>query len=366
MKHDIKKIAAQFQIDGRYIASEPYGTGHINDTYASRYKTADGEARFIHQRINQNVFGNPPELMDNVARVTKYQRKKIIAAGGNPDRESLTLVPTTDDKIFLTDDEGNFWRTYLFITGAKTYDVVENIDHVFSAARTFGQFQKLLADLPGDRLHETIPNFHNTKLRFDAFLEALKRDTKSRAREVKEEIDFLLARRQDASVLVNLIKAGKIPERVTHNDTKFNNVMIDDKTGEGVCVIDLDTTMPGLAGYDFGDLVRTAANPGLEDEKDLSGIWLDVDMFTRITHGYLDAARDFLTDVEVEYLVFAARLMVFENAVRFLTDHLSGDVYFKIHREGHNLDRCRTQMKLVQDMENKMDELQAIVAKFAK
>jgi len=366
MKHDVKKIAAQFQLDGQYIAAKPYGTGHINDTYASQYKMGDGEVRFIHQRINQNVFKNPPELMDNVDRVTKYQRKKIIAAGGNPDRESLTLVPTLDDKVFLTDDEGNFWRTYLFITGAKTYDVVENLDHVFNAAKAFGQFQKLLADLPGERLYETIPNFHNTKSRFAAFLDALKQDAKSRVCEVKEEIDFLLAREEDASVLMNLLEAGKIPERVTHNDTKFNNVMIDDKTDEGICVIDLDTTMPGLVGYDFGDLVRTGANPGLEDEKDLSKIWLDVDMFTRIARGYLEASRDFLTDVEIEYLVFAAKLMVFENGVRFLTDHLSGDVYYKIHREGHNLDRCRTQLKLVQDMESKMDELQAIVAKFAK
>ena len=366
MKHDVKKIAAQFQIDGQYIAAEPYGTGHINDTYASNYKMDDEEVRFIHQRINQNIFKNPPELMDNVDRVTRYQREKIIAAGGNPDRESLTLIPTTDDKIFLTDDDGNFWRTYLFITGAKTYDVVENIDHVFNAAKAFGQFQKLLADLPGDRLHETIPNFHNTKLRFGAFLEAIKQDPKSRACEVKKEIDFFLARQEDASLLVNLLEAGKIPERVTHNDTKFNNVMIDDETDEGICVIDLDTTMPGLAGYDFGDLVRTGANPGLEDEKDLSKIWLDVDMFTRITHGYLEASRDFLTDVEIQHLVFSGKLMMFENGMRFLTDHLLGDPYYKVHREGHNLDRTRTQIKLVQDTESKMDELQAIVAKFAK
>ncbi|MCK5113210.1 MAG: phosphotransferase, partial [Phycisphaerae bacterium] len=213
---------------------------------------------------------------------------------------------------------------------------------------------------------ETIPNFHNTKLRFATFQQALKQDVKSRAADVKDEIDFLLGREEDTSVLVDLLEAGKISERVTHNDTKFNNVMIDDNTDEGICVIDLDTTMPGLAGYDFGDLVRTGANSGLEDEKDLSKIYLDVDMFTRITHGYLETSRDFLTDVEIQHLVFAAKLMIFENGIRFLTDHLSGDVYFKIHREGHNLDRCRTQIKLVKDVEDKMDELQAIVAGFAK
>lgn len=366
LKHDLGKIASQFQLDGDYIDAVPYGTGHINDTYASRIKTADGVKRFIHQRINQNVFKKPAELMENVARVTEHQHKKIIAAGGNPARESLTIIKTIDDSNFMLDEDGNFWRTYIFIEDAKTYDQVEKLEHVFNAARAFGLFQRDISDLPGGKLHETIPNFHNTRWRFDNFLAALKEDVKNRAKDVKPEIDFILARQADTSVLLKLVAEGKCPERITHNDTKLNNVMIDDATDAGLCVIDLDTVMPGLPGYDFGDLVRTGANPATEDEKDLSKIQLDVDMFERITSGFLETAREFLNPVEVEYLVFAAKMMIFENCIRFLTDHLAGDVYFKIHHEGHNLDRNRTQMTMVKDLENKMDQLQEIVLKYAK
>ncbi len=364
LKHDVAKLASKFQLGGDFIQAEPYGTGHINDTYASQIRTASGEKRFIHQRINQNVFPRPDELMENVARVTEYQREMIKASGGDPERESLAIIKTIDDEIFLLDDDGSYWRTYIFIERARTYDQVEKLAHVHEAAKAFGKFQKLLANLPGQRLHDTIPNFHNTRWRFDNFLAALKADEKNRAKDVKPEIDFLLAREADTSIMLNLVAEGKCPERVTHNDTKFNNVMIDDETDKGICVIDLDTVMPGLAGYDYGDLVRTGANPATEDEKDLSKIKIDLDMFDRITSGYLETSREFLTPVEIEHLVFAAKLMVFENGIRFLTDHLAGDVYFKIHRPGHNLDRSRTQITMVKDMEDRMDELEEIVRKF--
>ncbi len=366
LKHDVAKVASQFQLNGDYIDAMPYGTGHINDTYASRIKTADGEKRFIHQRINQNVFKKPDELMENIARVTEHQHKKIAAAGGDPTRESLTIIKTVDGGNFLLDDDGNYWRTYIFIENAKTYDKVEKLEHVYNAARAFGRFQRDISDLPGGRLHETIQNFHNTRWRFDNFQAALKANIKNRAKDVQPEIDFILAREAETSVLLNLVAEGKCPERVTHNDTKLNNVMIDDSTDAGLCVIDLDTVMPGLPGYDFGDLVRTGANPATEDEKDLSKIKLDIDMFERITGGFLETSREFLNQVEIDHLVFAAKIMIFENCIRFLTDHLAGDVYFKIHREGHNLDRNRTQMTMVKDMEDKMDQLQEIVLKYAK
>ncbi len=288
--------------------------------------------------------------------------KKIIAAGGDPQRKSLTIIKTVAGDNFLLDEDGNYWRTYIFVENARTYDKVEKLEHVYNAAKAFGQFLKDISDLPGSRLHETIPDFHNTPKRFDNFIATLDEDARNRAKDVQPEIDFILARQGDTSVLLDLVARGECPLRVTHNDTKFNNVLIDDATDEGLCVIDLDTVMPGLPGYDFGDLVRTGANPATEDETDLSKIHLDIDMFERIAGGFMSSARDFLNPVEIEHLVFGAKLMVFENCIRFLTDHLAGDVYFKIHRENHNLDRSRTQMTMVADMERKMEQLQSIIA----
>ncbi len=364
MKHDPSKIVSNFRIDGELIDVQPYGTGHINDTYASRFQTDCGVVRYIHQRINQSVFKQPEKLMSNIERVTAHLRKKIIETGGDPRRETLTLVPTVEDRMFYIDGDGKYWRTYLFIEGARTYDVVESLDHVYNAARAFGLFEKMLSDLPGDRLHETIPDFHNTSKRFEAFLEAVKKDVKDRSCSVREEINFVLEREKITSVLADLVAEGKTPERITHNDTKFNNVMIDEKTGEGICVIDLDTVMPGLPMYDFGDSVRIGASTASEDETDLSKVSLDLEMFDFLAHGYLDAIRGFLIPVEIEHLVFSARLITFTIGLRFLTDHLSGDLYFKIHRENHNLDRCRTQFKMVRDIEEKTDRMEAIIEKY--
>lgn len=364
MSHDVSDIASRFQLPGPVESTKPYGTGHINDTYASEVQTENGTKRFIHQRINHSIFKDPPKVMENILRVTEHIRGKVLAAGGDPSRRTLQVIPAKDSRPYYQDAEGNYWRTYVFIEGAKTYDVVENLDHVYAASRAFGQFQKMISDLPDPRLHETIVDFHNTRWRFGQFRDALENDTVNRAVDAKEEIDFVLQREQDASVLVDLLEQGRLPERIAHNDTKLNNVMIDDATGEGICVIDLDTVMPGLPMYDFGDSIRIGAATAAEDEQDLSKVHMDLDMFDRLAHGYLDEARDFLVDEEVRQLAFSAKLLTFECGMRFLTDHLNGDTYFKVHRENHNLDRCRTQFKMVAEMEQKREEMEALVEKY--
>ena len=361
MKHDLEKIVRHFDIAGEFLEANPIPSGHINDTYASSFGAARGVDRYIHQRINHSVFTEPVKLMQNIERVTAHLRRKIVERNGDPGRETLTLVPTVDGASFHRTNDGNYWRTYVFIAGARTYDTAENLDHVYNASRAFGVFQELLSDFPSEELHQTIRDFHHTWRRFEAFLEAVERDTCNRARQVATEIAFVEERADDSSVLVDLAAQGMLPVRVTHNDTKFNNVMIDDETGEGICVIDLDTVMPGLSLYDFGDSVRTGANPAAEDELDLSKVTIDLGMFERIAHGYLDATRDSLLPTEVDHMVFSAKLLTFECGLRFLTDYLNGDSYFKIHREHHNLDRCRTQFKMAAEIERKTDRMERIV-----
>ncbi len=347
------------------LQASPHGFGHINDTYVAHFRKAGGAIRrYILQRINHNVFKNPEQVMQNIERVTSHLRKKIIAAGGDPERETLNLIRTVEGRTFHKTDDGNYWRAYLFIERARTYQVVESLDHVHNATRAFGKFQKLLSDFPAGQLHESIPDFHHTRTRYGALVEAVERDVKNRARSARAEIEFVQKRAEDTSVLVDLLEQGRLPERVTHNDTKFNNVMIDDQTGEGICIVDLDTVMPGLSLYDFGDVIRSGANPAAEDERDLAQVCIDLDIFDCIADAYLDATRDFLTPAEMDLLPFSARLMTFECGMRFLTDHLDGDVYFKVHRENHNLDRCRTQFKMVRDMEEKLDQMLGIVRKY--
>jgi hypothetical protein len=361
------ELVTHFQFAGAFIDAESYGCGHINDTYVAWFAAADGgRRRTILQRINHNVFKNPEGVMRNIAAVTGHLRAKIEAAGGDPDRETLTLIPTVDGNTFYKTVDGNYWRGYIFIEGAQTYEKVADMRHLYSAGRAFGRFQQLISDLPAETLYETIPNFHHTPTRLAAFRAAVQQDVQNRARAVADEIAFVEQRAAEAAALTDLLAQGQLPCRVTHNDTKFNNVMIDDRTGEGVCVIDLDTVMPGSALYDFGDTVRSGANSAAEDERDLSRVWMDLAVFDHLAHGYLDAARGFLTPLEVRYLPFSARLMTFECGVRFLTDYLNGDVYFKIHREGHNLDRCRTQFKMVADMEEKAERMERIVEGYAR
>ena len=358
-------IVPHFRFEGNFIRADPYGFGHINDTYAAYFLRPDGQAhRYLMQCINPYVFRDIEGLMQNIAAVTAHLRSKIVAAGGNPDRETLTLILTTEEKTFFRSPGGDFWRAYIFVEGAQTYETVESLEHVYSAGRAFGSFQKLLADFPAEQLHETIPGFHHTRKRFDAFVEAVEGDVKNRAHAVRPEIEFVERRVKHTSVLLDLLDQGILPSRVTHNDTKFNNVMIDDESGEGVCVVDLDTVMPGLSLYDFGDAVRYAANPAAEDERDLSKICIDLEIYEYFARGFLDSACCFLTPKEVDHLSFSAKLMTLECGMRFLTDYLKGDVYFKTHREDHNLDRCRTQFKMVEDMEARFDQMERIVDQY--
>jgi Ser/Thr protein kinase RdoA (MazF antagonist) len=359
---DLRRIIPCFKIEGEFLDAGPYGTGHINDTYASRFRSGDAVVRYIHQRVNPHVFKRPDLVMANVERVTTHLRRKVITAGGDPDRETLNLVPTRDGAAFCRDEEGHIWRTYLFIEGAHTYDLVRDHDLAQEAAFAFGRFQRLIADLPGEPLSETIPDFHNTVWRLAQFREAVARDPFGRAAAAKAEVAFIEARAAEASRLVDLHRAGRLPLRNAHNDTKFNNVMIDERTGAAVCVIDLDTVMPGFGVVDFGECVRTGAATAVEDERDLAKVKLDLAMFEALARGFLEATAGFLAPLEVELLPFACRLMTLENGMRFLTDHLRGDVYFKVHREGHNLDRARTQLRLVEEMERAEEPMRAAIA----
>jgi len=360
------EIVAQFNYEGRFVESKPYGLGHINDTFAVTCIKANGNPiRYILQRINTNIFKTPENLMENIKNVTTWLNDKIKATGGNPERETLNLIDTISGKSFYVSSLGDFWRSYKFIEGAQTYQVVENLRHFYNAGKALGNFEQLLADFPAEKLHETIPDFHNTRKRYETFLEALSKDVMNRAKDVQKEIDFVLSRGAETSLLVNLLNEGMLPLRVTHNDTKFNNVMIDNETGEGICVIDLDTIMPGLSLYDFGDSIRSGANPAEEDEKDLSKVCMDLELYEHFTMGFLEGTNHSLTTAELEYLPLGAKMMTFECGIRFLTDHLNGDTYFKVHRENHNLDRARTQFKMVADMEGKIDQMKAIVQKYS-
>jgi Ser/Thr protein kinase RdoA (MazF antagonist) len=357
----LAEIARQFQIDGELQDAEPYGSGHINDTYLARYRAPAGTARFVHQRINQHVFKQPQQVMENIQRVCEHARTQILSSGGDALRETLTLVPARDGRMFTIDSAGSTWRTYLYVDGTLTYDRAPRLQAVYQAAHAFGSFQRLLASLPGERLHETIPNFHHTRLRLNTFVDALHADAANRAGGVKREVNFLLKREADAAVIVDLLAQGRLPERVTHNDTKINNVLFDEASGQALCVIDLDTVMPGSALYDFGDMVRAGAARSAEDEPDVSKAGLEVALFTQLARGYVRAARDFLTPAEFELLAFSAKLITYEQALRFLGDYLNGDTYYKIQRPNQNLDRARTQIKLITDMEKQMGVMEAII-----
>jgi len=360
---DFPNVVSQFKFDGEFIRVEPYGFGHINDTYAAYFRKVDGGIhRSIMQRINHFVFKKPEELMANIWAVTSYLRKIIIGNGGDPDRETLTLIPTYQGEVFYRTEAGYYWRAYIFIENAHTYQIPESSIHVYNAAGAYGHFQQLLADYPADQLYETIPDFHNTAKRFNTFLKTIEKDEYNRAQGVKAEIDFVLQHAGEMPILVDSIDQGRLPVRVTHNDTKFNNVMIDDDNGEGICVIDLDTVMPGSLLYDFGDAIRSITNTAEEDERNLEIVHFDLDTYRAFTQGYLEAVLESITPEEIKNLVFSARLMTLECGMRFLTDYLNGDVYFRTKRENHNLDRCRTQFKLIEEMEEQFDTMNVIVS----
>lgn len=355
----------QFQFEGTPIFVEPFGCGHINATFAVYFKSeTKPPRRYILQRINTDIFQDPDGLMENIVSVTAFLRKKILAAGGNPERETLTVILTIDGKPYYRDAENRCWRAYDFIENATSYQTVERPVLFYNAARAFGKFQRLLADYPTATLHETIPQFHDTGKRFRDFCAAVQNNKAGRKELVADEIAFVQAREKDCTIVTDLIAAGKMPLRVTHNDTKLNNIMMDNKTDEGICIIDLDTIMPGSPLYDFGDSIRFGASSAAEDEKDLSKVFMKLDLFESYTKGFLSEVGSALTETELSLLAFSSKLMTLECGMRFLSDYLDGDVYFATHYEGQNLDRARTQFKLVADMEQKMDEMKAVVEKY--
>ena len=361
---EIMEVIRKFDFQGELQECIPYGSGHINDTFRLAFCFEGRNKRYILQRMNKNIFLNPEELMDNVSGVTAWLRKKILADGGDVERETLNLVNTRDGRPFYKDSCGEYWRAYLFIEDATSFDQVENDDDFYQSAVAFGHFQRLLSDYPAATLHETIKDFHNTTDRLRKFKEAIINDVCGRATEVKPEIQFVLEREKLAHILCDLQKNGEIPLRVTHNDTKLNNILIDNKTGKAICVIDLDTVMPGLSVNDFGDSIRFGASTAAEDEKDLSKVFFDMHLYELYVKGFIEGCGGALTEIEKDMLPVGAMVMTFECGMRFLTDYLEGDHYFKIHREGHNLDRCRTQFKLVKDMEEKLQQMKDIVKKY--
>jgi len=341
-------------------------TGHINHTYFLRINGGERPGHHVLQKINGNIFKRPEQVMENIAKVTSHIRNKYEETGISPSRRVLTLVPTITDEKWFVDEKDIVWRTYLFIENATTYDVAQSPDQAYQAAKAFGEFSSLLSDLPIEQLHETIPDFHNTPRRFEQFEQALANAAAERIASAESEIDFAKSRKNITSKLVDCLAEGSMKLKVTHNDTKLNNVMMDDDSGKGICVIDLDTVMPGLALYDFGDCVRTATPTGEEDEQNLDLIEMDIKMFDALVRGYLESAGESLSPKEIELLAFSGKLITYEIGLRFLADHLNGDVYFKIHRENHNLDRARVQFKLVQSMEEQEEAMNEIVRKYVK
>ncbi len=353
-------VVPRFKIVGTPVTCEPYGCGHINDTYLV---TCDNGYKYILQRINNKVFPNVEGLMNNIVSVTTFLRQKTKAEGRNPNRECLTPIKLLNEDWYI-EDGNSYWRMFIFIDNALTLQTAEEPRDFYNAGCAFGRFQQMLADFPADTLCEVIAGFHNTKQRYENLEKAIAANQSGRADEVAKEIAFARARKEDCAVLVDMLERGELPLRVTHNDTKLNNVLLDPVTKEPVAVIDLDTVMPGLSLYDFGDSIRFGASTGAEDEQDLSKIECDLGLFEEFTKGFLSQCRS-LTENEIKMLAFSAKILTLECGMRFLADHIDGDKYFKIHREGHNLDRCRTQFKLVADMESKMDEMNKIVFKHA-
>lgn len=342
---------------------KPFGEGHINETYAVYMPMEDGTEKplYVLQRININVFKEPGQVMENIFGVTEFLRDVIRKEGGDPDRETLAYIKTKSGDTYFEDDEGQPWRCAIFITDSVCYQMVERPEQFYQSARSFGHFLKQLGEYPAESLYETIPNFHHTVKRFEAFAQAVQRDVKNRARLCRPEIEFALAREQDCGVLTSQMEAGTLPLRVTHNDTKLNNILFDAATGKGLCIIDLDTIMPGLAANDFGDSIRFGASTAEEDEQDLEKVHFDIKLYELYVKGYLEMAKDVLTEEELESLPWGARLMTFECGIRFLMDFLQGDTYFKTAYPEHNLVRARTQFRLVQEMEEQFDEMCRIV-----
>ena len=358
---ELKLVLDNFDINGELVSVDPYGEGHINRTYLAVYNNNGARKRYILQKINSTLFNPVENLMSNIVAVTEFNRAKIREKGGDPDRESLTVIKTKNGNWFYKRDENSYYRVYVFIENTVAYQTVSNPKDFYYSALAFGNFNNLLAEFDASKLYEILPNFHNTKVRYQNFLKAVNEDKMGRAVECEKEIKFITEREHYYSKIVDMLESGEMPLKVTHNDTKLNNVLLDDKTGEPVAVIDLDTIMPGSIVYDFGDSIRFGCNPAAEDEPDLSKVNFRFDLYKTYLDGFLTALGNRITKVEKDNLALGAILMTIECGMRFLTDYLEGDTYFRTHREGQNLDRTRTQLKLVADMEKIIDEMNALV-----
>jgi Ser/Thr protein kinase RdoA (MazF antagonist) len=350
---NFREIVSHFQLDGQLVSAHRFGSGHINDTFLVQMDGHPDAAHFILQRIDKTIFADPSALMENISRVTEHLRKKGA--------KCLALIPTVDEQSFYKSPDDEYWRIYEFVAGAVAYDKVSNTDQARIAAAMFGGFQELVADLPGPRLNDTIPDFHNTPARYSIFHDAVREDACDRVRHCGQQIDRALAWEEDAETLVALYDTGQIPERIIHNDTKLNNLLFDQSSGEPICVIDLDTVMPGIVLYDFGDMVRTATSPTDEDATDLSGVGLRLQYYEALVEGFVGATSGFITEPEIEHLSISGKIITIEIGLRFLTDYLCGGKYFGIQRPTHNLERCRAQFAFAASIEDQFDEMQAIV-----
>ena len=361
----LSEVLEAFDFGAVVVGAVRFGQGHINDTFVV-HTQPENECcrRFILQRMSSAAFKRPDQLMENIIGVTEYLGREVEKTGGSREREAMRVIRPRNGEPYYTDSDGGAWRVYPFVEDTVCYQSAETPELFAASGRAFGRFQRLLQGYPAQTLHETIPHFHDTEDRLAKLKAAVAADKLGRAAECRAEIDFMMAREKDCSAALQALRDGILPLRVTHNDTKLNNVLMDKTTGEGVCIIDLDTVMPGLAINDFGDSIRFGANHSAEDERDLSKVNLDVGLFEAYAKAFLEGAGGTLTPAEIEYLPWGAKLMTLECGIRFLTDYLEGDTYFHTSREGQNLDRCRTQFKLVGDMEAHWDELGAIVRKY--
>lgn len=350
--------------DGEVINIKSFGNGIINDTFLVICKSNKGKEKYILQKINHTIFKNVEKLMDNYCNICNYLKNIIKQRGGDSERETITVIPTKDGKNFFKDSMDNYWRAIKFIPNTITYDVIESANDFYKVGKAFGKFQNMLLGYDAASLYESIPNFHNTKERFKVFLKAIENNKGNRFDKVREEVNFILERKDDAAILVDMYENNELPLRVTHNDTKISNILMDSITKEGICVIDLDTIMPGLLVYDFGDAIRSGATHALEDEKDLSKVYIDLNFFECFTKGFLEGIHSSITKKEIEMLSMGVKIITLEQGIRFLTDYLDGDIYYKTSYEEQNLYRARTQLKLVKDIELKWDKLKSIVDKY--
>lgn len=360
----LTEVVHQFCFEGELQEAIPYGNGHINDTYRLTFCTSSASRRYILQCMNKSIFKKPVQLMENIQGVTGWLKKKIQQAGGNPERETLNIIPCADGCPYYVDSDGDYWRAYLFIEDSTCLEKAEKPEDFYQSGLAFGHFQGLLSDYPAETLYETIPDFHHTAKRLEKFYAAVQDNVCGRCEEASREIQFVRDREKLSHMLCDMQEKKELPLRVTHNDTKLNNILLDSHTGQAICVIDLDTVMPGLSVNDFGDSIRFGASTAAEDEPDLSKVHFSMELFEAYTRGFLEGCAGRLTERELDMLPWGAILMTFECGMRFLTDYLEGDHYFKIHRPAHNLDRCRTQFRLVEEMEEKLSQMAEAVRKY--